>query len=124
MFPARAVLAALSVVALTVTQAHAEEKEKEADAIIELGRSGNWLSGPFSFGPTAAVEFTPVENWLEIEVGTGPRFGKGISEWETDILFKKPFTHSNKVEFCSVAVRNGVPHFAAQRALALRLPAI
>jgi len=26
-------------------------------------------------------------------------FGKGISEWDTDILFKKPFTLSDKVEF-------------------------
>lgn len=80
-------LAFLSVVALTAGQARAEDKEKEPDAIIELGGSGNWsLSGPFSSGPTAAVEFTPIENWLEIEIGTGPMFGK------TDILFKKPFT--------------------------------
>ena len=71
MFPARAVLVALSVVALTAMQARAEEKEKEPDAIVEIGGSGNWsLSGPFSFGPTAAIEFTPIENWLEIEVGT------------------------------------------------------
>jgi hypothetical protein len=26
-------------------------------------------------------------------------FGKGIREWDTDILFKKPFTLSDKVEF-------------------------
>jgi hypothetical protein len=57
------------------------------------------VSGPFSFGPTGAIEFTPIENWLEIEVGTGPMFSKGISEWDTDILFKKPFTLSDKVEF-------------------------
>jgi hypothetical protein len=66
MFPTRAVLVALSVVALTAMQARAEEKEKEPDAIVEIGGSGNWnLSGPFSFGPTVAVEFTPIENWLE-----------------------------------------------------------
>ena len=100
MFPAGAVLVALSVVALTAMQARAEEKEKEPDAIVEIGGSGIWsLSGPFSFGPTAAIEFTPIENWLEIEVGTGPMFGKGISEWDTDILFKKPFTLSDRVEF-------------------------
>ena len=81
-------------------QARAGEKEKEPDAILEIGGSGDWsVSGPFSFGPTAAIEFTPIENWLEIEVGTGPMFGKGISEWDTDILFKKPFTLSDKVEF-------------------------
>jgi hypothetical protein len=100
MILARAVLAALSVVALTAMQAGAGEKEKEPDAILEIGGSGNWsLSDPSSFGPTVAIEFTPIENWLEIEVGTGPMFGKGIREWETDILFKKPFTLSDNVEF-------------------------
>jgi hypothetical protein len=99
MFPTRAMLVAISV-AVTAVQARAGEKEKEPDAIVELGGSGNWnMSGPFSFGPTVAVEFTPIENWLEIEVGTGPMFGRGIREWDTDILFKKPFTLSDKVEF-------------------------
>jgi hypothetical protein len=99
MFPPRAIVVALSVLALTAIQARAAEKEKEPDAILEIGGSGDWsVSGPFSFGPTAAIEFTPIENWLEIEVGTGPMFGKGISEWDTDILFKKPFTLSDKVE--------------------------
>jgi hypothetical protein len=98
MFPPRAIVVALSVLALTAIQARAAEKEKEPDAILEIGGSGDWsVSGPFSFGPTAAIEFTPIENWLEIEVGTGPMFGKGISG--TDILFKKPFTLSDKVEF-------------------------
>jgi hypothetical protein len=100
MFPARAVLFALSVLSLTAMQAGGAEKEKEPDAILEIGGSRDWsASGPFSFGPTAAIEFTPIENWLEIEVGTGPMLGKGISEWDTDILFKKPFTLSDKVEF-------------------------
>jgi hypothetical protein len=99
-FPIRASLVALSVFALTTVLAHAAEKEKEPDAILEIGGSGNWnLSDPSSFGPTVAIEFTPIENWLEIEVGTGPIFGKGIREWDTDILFKKPFTLSDKVEF-------------------------
>jgi hypothetical protein len=93
-------LVAISVAALTAVHVRAGEKEKEPDAILEIGGSGNWsLSGPSSFGPTAAIEFTPIENWLEIEVGTGPMFGKGVSEWDTDILFKKPFTLSDKVEF-------------------------
>jgi len=99
-FPACAVLVALSAVVLTAAQARAEEKEKEPEAIVEIGGSGNWsLPGASSFGPTVAVEFTPIENWLEIEVGTGPMFGHGISEWDTDILFKKPFTLSDEVEF-------------------------
>jgi hypothetical protein len=100
MFSARAVFVAASVVALTGMQARAEEKEKEPLAIVEIGGSGSWtLSGDSSFGPTVGVEFEPIKNWLEIEVGTGPMFGNGIREWETDILFKKPFTLSEKVEF-------------------------
>ena len=78
----------------------AQAEEKEPSAIIELGGAGEWgLPSASSFGPSAAIEFTPIEHWLEIEVGTGPMFGKGVSEWDTDILFKKPFTLSEKVEF-------------------------
>jgi len=98
MFPARAILFALSAVALLGIQARAEEKEPQA--IVEIGGSGNWsLPGASSFGPTAAVEFTPIKDWLEIEVGTGPIFGSGVREWDSDILLKKPFTLSEKVEF-------------------------
>lgn len=94
----QATLAALSLTALLAVPASAAEKEP--DAIVEIGGSGDWnLSGAPSFGPTAAVEFTPIENWLEIEIGTGPMFGKGVREWEADFLFKKPFTLSDKVEF-------------------------
>src|SRR5580700_8898327 len=93
MFSARAVFVAVSVVALTAMQAQAEEKEKEPLAIVEIGGSGGWtLSGDSSFGPTVGVEFEPIKNWLEIEIGTGPMFGNGIRERDTDILFKKPFT--------------------------------
>ena len=32
-----------------------------------------------SAGPTVAVEFTPIKEWLEIEIGTGPLFW-----WDND----------------------------------------
>jgi hypothetical protein len=100
MLSARVLMLAISAVAFTGAPAGAGEKEKEPDAILEIGGSGNWnMTGPSSFGPTVAIEFTPIENWLEIEVGTGPMFGKGTREWDTDILFKKPFTLSDKLEF-------------------------
>jgi hypothetical protein len=41
----------------------------------------------------------PIKDWLEIEIGTAPLFGHGHPEWDTDVLFKKPFTLSDKVEF-------------------------
>jgi hypothetical protein len=75
-------------------------EEKEPLAIIELGGAGGWgLSGGSSFGPSAAVEFEPIKNWLEIEVGSAPLFGSGRAELDTDILFKKPFTLSDELEF-------------------------
>jgi len=55
--------------------------------------------GGSSFGPTVAVEVTPLKNWLEIEAGVTPLFGDGHIEWNTDLLFKKPFTLSNTVKF-------------------------
>jgi hypothetical protein len=105
MFQAHILLVAISVLSLTVVQARAAEKEaaekeKEPLAIIELGGAGEWgLSGGSSFGPSAAVEFEPIKDWLEIEIGTAPLFGHGRPEWDTDVLFKKPFTLSDKVEF-------------------------
>jgi hypothetical protein len=116
MFSARAVFVAVSVVALTAMQAQAEEKEKEPLAIVEIGGSGGWtLSGDSSFGPTVGIEFEPIKNWLEIEIGTGPMFGNGIRELDTDILFKKPFTLSNKVELWSAPGRNGAMRWVVRQ---------
>ena len=45
------------------------------------------------------MEVTPIEHWLELEAGVTPLFGRGSTEWDTDLLFKKPWTLSHKVEF-------------------------
>jgi hypothetical protein len=80
--------------------ANAQAEDKEPTAIVELGASGEWgLPGAASYGPSLAVEFTPIKDWLEIEAGVGSMFQGGRSEWDTDFLFKKPFTLSDKVEF-------------------------
>jgi hypothetical protein len=100
MFPTLGFSVVISAIALIGMQALAAEKEKEPLAIIELGGAGEWgVSGGSGFGPSAAVEFEPIKDWLEIEIGTAPLFGNGHTEWDTDILFKKPFTLSDKVEF-------------------------
>ncbi len=93
-----ALIAALLLFAWT---AQAEEKDKEPSAILEVGGTGEWglSNGGTSFGPTVAVEFTPIEHWLEIEAGVTPLFSRGQTEWGTDLLFKKPFTLSKTVEF-------------------------
>jgi hypothetical protein len=91
-------IVALLSVAVNV---QAEEKEKEPFAIVELGGAGGWSlsGGGSSFGPSAGIEFEPIKNWLEIEVGTAPLFGNGHAQLDTDILFKKPFSLSDKMEF-------------------------
>ena len=79
----------------------AEDKDKEPLAIIQLGASGEWglNGGGFGFGPTAAVEFTPIKNWLEVEAGVSTLFSKRQTEWDYDFIFKKPFDLSPHVEF-------------------------
>jgi hypothetical protein len=84
----RAVAAALSAAAFFATGAYADEKEPLA--VFEIGGAGNWTAPNMSSaGPTVAVEFTPIKEWLEIEIGTG--LASGTTDWSTDILFKKPF---------------------------------
>jgi hypothetical protein len=49
--------------------------------------------------PRRPFEFTAIKDWLEIEVGVTTLFPSGQAEWKTDLLFKKPYTLSDKVEF-------------------------
>ena len=81
--------------------AFAQPVDKEPAAVVELGGAPNWnlKDGGWSFGPTVAVEVTPIENWLELEAGVTLAFGNRSTEWDTDLLFKKPWTLSEKVEF-------------------------
>ena len=75
--------------------------EKESAAVLELGAAGSWnlKNAASAFGPTVAVEFTPIEHWLELEAGVTPLFSRHSTEWSTDLLFKKPWTLSRKTEF-------------------------
>lgn len=83
-----------------ILSAQAVDKEPEPAAIVELGGAASRdLKGGSSFGGDFAVEFTPIEKWLEIETGTTPLFRRHSTEWDTDLLFKKPWTLSEKVEF-------------------------
>ena len=81
--------------------AQSVDKEPEPAAIVELGGAAarDLKGGGSSFGGDFAVEFTPIEKWLEIEAGTTPLFRRHSTEWDTDLLFKKPWTLSEKVEF-------------------------
>jgi len=79
----------------------AQSVDKDPVAIVELGgAAGRSLNnGGTSFGADVAVEVTPIENWLELEAGVTPLFSRHHStEWDTDLLFKKPWTLSKKAE--------------------------
>jgi hypothetical protein len=81
--------------------AFGQSKEEGPSAVLELGGAAEQsIKGSGSnFGPTIAVEVTPIENWLELEVGVTSFVSHGHREWDTDLLFKKPWTLSEKVEF-------------------------
>jgi hypothetical protein len=76
-------------------------EDKDPVAILEIGAATSWnvTGGAATFAPNFAVESTPIENWLEIEAGVSPFFTRNSTEWDTDLLFKKPWTLSRKAEF-------------------------
>jgi hypothetical protein len=88
-----------AVISLAVS-ARAAEKEKEAAAELELGAAAEWgvPGGGFGFGPSLGVEYTLIKNWLEIEAEVSPAFGGGRTEWDTELIFKKPYSLSDRVE--------------------------
>jgi hypothetical protein len=74
--PMRVVLCLTAALSTFVATGQAEEKAPTA--IIELGGAGEWgLRGTSSYGPWAAVEFTPIKDWLEIEAGIAPMLAAG-----------------------------------------------
>jgi len=93
------ILTALALVC--AAHALAQTSSDEPAAILELGAAGEWPvnGGQSSFGPTTAVEVTPIENWLELEAGVTPLFARHSTEWSADLLFKKPWTLSEHAEF-------------------------
>jgi hypothetical protein len=86
---------------LLVGNAFAQSSDNEPAAIVELGGAASRsLTGDnSSFGPTVAVEVTPIENRLELEAGITALFRRHSTEWSADLLFKKPWTLSRRAEF-------------------------
>lgn len=95
--------AALLAVLLQAGQARGQQeaKEKEPAAIVEIGAAGEWelTHGAPGYGPNLAVEVTPIKEWLEVEAGVTPLFRRGQTEWDMDLIFKKPYTLSKTAEF-------------------------
>ena len=97
----KSLLLASLILCLGSPSAQSVDRGPESAAIVELGEATAWdlKGGGSSFGPDLAVEVTPIENWLELEGGTSAFFRLHSIEWDTDLLFKKPWTLSEKVEF-------------------------
>ena len=76
-------------------------EDKDPIAIVELGAATSWnvTGGAATFAPNLAAEVTPIEHWLELEAGVSPFYTRKSTEWDTDLLFKKPWTISRKTEF-------------------------
>lgn len=91
----------LTLVLFTALPALSQSPDKDPAAILEFGAAAsvNPKDATSSYGPSFAFEVTPIENWLEIEAGTTPLFRARSTEWDTDAIFKKPWTLSHKAEF-------------------------
>jgi hypothetical protein len=87
--------------ALQLAAGMALAQEKDPLAVIELGAAAerDLNGGGSSFGPSAAVEFEPIKNWLVIDTGVQTLFRHGQTEWDTNVVLKKPFDLSPSVEF-------------------------
>ena len=94
-------IAMITCLTFSFGNAFAQSVEKDPAAIVELGAATGWnvKGGAATLAPDIAVEVTPIENWLELELGTTPFFAQNKTEWDTDLLFKKPWTISRKTEF-------------------------
>jgi hypothetical protein len=66
----RGAMIGVAVGLLLFRAAAAAEREKESSVELEIGAAGELSlpGGASSFGPSAAIEFTPVKD-LEIEIG-------------------------------------------------------
>jgi hypothetical protein len=75
--------------------------DDDPKVILEVGAATSWntMGGTATFAPNLAAETTPIEHWLELEAGVSPFYSQNSTEWDTDLLFKKPWTLSSKAEF-------------------------
>jgi len=79
------------------------QRERETEPAAGLGLGGaasrDLKEGRWSSGPSVAVEITPSEKWLSIEMGVTPFRTGHSTEWDTDVAFRKPWYLTKMLEF-------------------------
>jgi hypothetical protein len=95
------------LIALAATRANAQSaapvspKDDDHSVVYELGWASDYsrAEGFHAKGATFAFEVTPVPDRLELEVGLTAIRANGVTETSVDLLFKKPWTLSKRIEF-------------------------
>jgi hypothetical protein len=79
----------------------AESTGDDYAVVLEVGAGGERAldTGTSQLGFSLAAEVTPIERWLELEFGVTRLAGDEGREFSVDVLFKKPFRFSQKVDF-------------------------
>ena len=86
--------------AVVAQNASGTATEDDHAVVFELGAAGDWSRAEgFHPGGTFAFEVTPIENWLELEVGVTAIRADSSTEIPVDLLFKKPWRFSKQFEF-------------------------
>jgi hypothetical protein len=82
-------------------QANVPRDGEDHALVLELGAVLDWerAEGQLHHGGTFAFEVTPIENWLELEIGITAVAADGGMEMPVDVLFKKPWRISPQFEF-------------------------
>ena len=92
----------LTSIALAQDRAHQPSKPEDDDhaVVFELGAAGDWSRREGAHpGGTFAFEITPIEHWLELEIGMTAIRSEDGTEIPIDVLFKKPWRYSPTFEF-------------------------
>jgi hypothetical protein len=95
-------LAALTTGLHATARAQEDDRSRERDhsIVFEIGAAGDWSRAEgFHPGATFALEVTPIEHWLELEVGFSALRADGSAELPVDVLLKKPWEFGHSFEF-------------------------
>lgn len=83
------------------TPAQTPRADPDHTVVWEFGAAADWepAEGSVQKGGTFALEFTPIEDRLELECGLTVLAANGGVEVPVDVLFKKPWRLSPQFEF-------------------------